>query len=200
MRRTDKVMAGPLWSAGLIGAAFSLSGCSGDADQGKVPQSGGALEMAASERGLLGDQSAEPVGIFERRNGEGRDRICVVGGKDNGSDLGGRAWRFASELRAKDGGTCLTGGTIRVAEPKEEGGPRIWTLRFRGLVHCAVTALEQGDQLILPAHIPANCSALCAGRVDLAGAELDRTSWTQEEAQILRLRRADGRMETACAV
>lgn len=188
---------------------LALAACGGTPADDQARQSGQQLEQAATDRGLFGQDWAEPVGIFERRNGDGRDRLCVTQQRSPSGDMAasGGPWRFAFEVKAKDGGTCLTGGEIAVGEGTEKDGApagtepskRPWTLRFQGLDNCTVTATEQGDQLIFPAHLPASCSALCAGRVDLAGAELDRTSWSEEEAQILRLRRADGRMKAACA-
>jgi hypothetical protein len=214
----------------VLVAVLALAACSDQNPDDGTAEAGQQLEQAAAERGLFGGDWAEPAGIFERRSGDGRDRMCVtsLSGQDaSGGDAasgdtadgdtadGEGAWRFAMEIKAKDGGSCLTGGTLRVAEqgseknkPKNNGETRSadevlalrqWSLRFQGLDNCTLTAAEQGDQLILPAHLPASCAALCAGRVDLAGAELDRTSWSQDEAAILRLRRADGRMESACA-
>lgn len=198
MRLGDAMRGGHRSMHGALTLAASavlcvLAGCgaSGD-DSADQELSGEALEMAARERDLFGALAADPVGIFERRQGDARDRMCVV------PDASG-AYRFAAELQAKNGGSCLTGGTISPSDGAEEGDPRQWRVIFQGLDHCAVNVTEQGDQLIFPAHMPASCSALCAGRVNLAGAELDRTSWSEEEARILRLRRADGRMERACA-
>lgn len=176
----------------VLVAVAILAGCGGNnTGEEQTKLSGEALETAATERGLFGAEVADPAGIFERRQGQGRDRVCAVTSDDG-------AWRFAAELQVADGGTCLTGGTLAVSAA-ENDARRTVTLTFQGLDHCAVSVTEQGDQLIFPAHMPANCSALCAGRVNLAGAEFDRTSWSQEEARILRLRRADGRMERACA-
>lgn len=148
------------------------------------------LELAASERGLIGSGPAAPEGIFERRLGGGRERWCVV---RSGAD----GWRFAAELRAADGGPCLTGGSLSVRDRDENQG-QFWTLRFRGTAGCDVDAMTQGDMLILPDHMPASCSKLCAGRLNLAGAELERTSWAEEEARHLRLRGADGSIWTEC--
>lgn len=211
-------LAGSQW-VGLrmsltLAVSLVVASCGNNAPDDDIGRGGMELERAASERGLFGGEWAEPVGIFERRNGEGRDRMCVTAMPRAAaqSEQAG-PWRFAMELRTKGGGSCLTGGTLQPAEKEQgeedkgaadhesgEGALRLWSLRFQGLEDCAVTATEQADQLILPAHMPASCSALCAGRVDLAGAELDRTSWSQDEAVILRLRRADGRMDMACAI
>lgn len=191
---------------GGLAASLAVASCGDKKSDDMVGRSGQQLEQAASQRGLFGGEQAEPVGIFERRNGDGRDRMCVTAMPSSASLAG--EWRFAMELRARDGGSCLTRGTLRRAakgggDRQGERGPDVphhWMLRFQGLENCTIVAAEQGDQLIFPAHFPASCSALCAGRVDLAGAELDRTSWSQDEAVILRMRRADGRMDLACKI
>lgn len=191
---------------GGLAASLAVASCGDKKSDDMVGRGGQQLEQAASQRGLFGGEQAEPVGIFERRNGDGRDRMCVTAMPSSANVAG--EWRFAMELRAKDGGSCLTRGTLRRAakdggDRQGDGGPDVphhWTLRFQGLENCTILAAEQGDQLIFPAHFPASCSALCAGRVDLAGAELDRTSWSQDEAVILRMRRADGRMDMACKI
>lgn len=178
----------------MIGASACvtlLGGCSPNDDKA---QHAHPLELAASERGLINSGPAAPMGIFERRQGAGRERLCVVRSGDEG-------WRFAAELRAGDGTTCLTRGDLSLHEARQGRDTdevRSWKLRFRGLEGCEIDALAQGDILILPDHLPAACSKLCAGRVHLAGAELERTSWADEEARHLRLRGAGGSIWTEC--
>lgn len=183
----------------LIAALPLMVAACGDAEEEKAASLGGdSLELAAQERGLVGEEAPPPAGIFERRSGDGRDRFCVVRSGDDGGD---GDWRFAAELITAGNGRCLTSGQLQLAEAKssEDGQPRqSWKLRFRGKEGCEVGAILEGDEVILPSHLPASCSNLCAGRVNLQGAELERTSWAEPEALALRLRGADGSIWTEC--
>lgn len=186
------------WAAAL---PLMLAACGGS-DTDKSPNLGGdSLELAAQERGLLGDDMPPPAGIFERRSGDGRDRLCVVGADDGAVGGNSGDWRFAAELMTQGQGRCLTSGQLILADAKdsENGQARqSWKLRFRGKTGCEVDAMTEGDVLILPDHLPAACSNICAGRVNLQGAELERTSWAEPEARALRLRGADGSIWTDC--
>lgn len=176
----------------FMGAALLLSGCGGGSDN--PVDSDHALERAAAERGLIGVAMAEPAGIFERRLGNMRERLCVARSGDEG-------WRFAAELSAGTGASCLTGGVLLVSDALSDGDEpqsQSWKMRFRGLDGCEIEAVAQGDALLLPDHMPAACSKLCAGRASLVGAEMERTSWAEAEALALRLRGADGSIWTDC--
>jgi hypothetical protein len=178
-------------SVWLMAISTSLAGCGGT---DSPEPSDHALDQAAHDRGLILTEMAQPVGIFERRTRDMRERLCVVGNGDDG-------WRFAAELAREGGGSCLTGGDLTVSEGKgdESDGPhQSWKLRFRGLENCQLEATAQGDALIMPDHMPAACSKLCAGRVSLGGAEMERTSWAEAESLSLRLRGADGSIWTQC--
>lgn len=193
-----------------------VAGCGASEKENQGGLGGDSLELAAQERGLIGDEGSPPAGIFERRSGKGRDRLCVVSRADGG-------WRFAAEFmtqghsqgqRASQGqgslrglgslqgqGRCLTSGQLTWSQTENQDAPQprqSWKLQFRGQEACQIDAMSEGDVLIFPDHLPAACANICAGRVNLTGAELERSSWAETEALALRLRGADGSIWTEC--
>lgn len=177
-------------------AAMLLANCGGS-DEADIAAQDNQLEMAADERGLIAPDVAAPTGIFERRKGDYRERWCFVPKEDGGKN----AFRFAAELSMEGGGRCLTSGEAETREARGVEGElpsQGWRLRFRGAESCEIEANAQGDALILPSQLPAACSKVCAGRVGLAGAEMERTSWAEAEARGLRLGGADGSVWTEC--
>lgn len=186
-----------LWRAALcFPAAVLLANCGGS-EEAEVAPPDNQLEMAAGERGLIAPDVAEPSGIFERRKGDYRERWCFVPKEDESKT----AYRFAAELSMVGGGRCLTSGEAETKDARDVEGElpsQGWRLRFRGAESCEIEGIAQGDALILPAQLPAACSKVCAGRVALAGAEMERTSWAEAEARSLRLGGADGSVWTEC--
>lgn len=172
-------------------AATFVASCS---NEGASDAAEHALDRAAIAQGLLGEDDAPPTGVFERLQGKTRDRLCVVGSAEDG-------WRFAAEWRTTDRGSCMTSGTIKVAaaeEPADEAAAQRWRVRFHGVPGCDVDVLAQADQIRFPATLPTACAPLCDGKIGLAAAELDRTSWSEEEALKVRLRGADGKVRVNC--
>lgn len=177
-------------------AAMLVASCSNEAASDAA---GHALDRAAMAQGLLGKEIAPPTGVFERLQGKARDRMCVVGSEEDG-------WRFAAEWQATDRSICLTGGMIRVSAGEnssnssdEENGQH-WRMRFHGAQGCDIDLLAQSDRLNFPEALPAACAALCDGKIRLAAAQMDRISWSEEEALQVRMRDADGKIRVGCDI
>ena len=159
----------PLLLAGCDRAAPDRAG--GEIDAGTP------LEIAARERGVVRPDTATPTGVFERSHELGRDAMCAV------PDGAGR-WRFAVTASFGPGLRCTARGTMT----SERDG---WRMRFAGVEGCNMLVREEEDELRLPGKLPSQCDSLCPARASLAGLDLPRASWSEEDAK--RLRISDGR-------
>ncbi|MBY4636739.1 hypothetical protein K5P26_06245 [Sphingopyxis sp. XHP0097] len=154
------------------------------------PNSGGAvdlenpLEIAARERGLVHNPSADPSGVLERRHDLGRDVMCIV---PDGQD----EWRFVLSASFGTELTCSASGGIG-----REGDS--WRLAFSGHDGCELVVYEEGDELRLPGTFPEQCEKLCSDRVSLRGLRLPRASWSADDARRLQIPDNRGNMGTPC--
>ena len=160
-----------------------LAGCDRSASDPASSEidAGNPLEIAARERGVVRPDTAAPTGVFERTHELGRDAMCAV------PDGAGR-WRFAVTAAFGPGLRCTARGTMT----SESGG---WRMRFAGVEGCDTLVREEEDELRLPGKLPPQCDSLCPARASLAGLDLPRASWSEEDAK--RLRIGDGRGNVA---
>lgn len=165
--------ADPLQSSpwrGRIGAALPLllAACSGDgsATNTAAPQD---LESAAIERGLVRDPADTTVtGLYARDT----DRLCVV--------RNGDAYRIGAFVDYGDGLSCTASGTATRA-----GDTLSIELKGKGIT-CAFDAKFDGDRIIFPANVPAECARFCGPRASFAALAVDRLSESAAEARALR--------------
>lgn len=170
----------------LAGALLLLGACeraSPAADEAQV-DARNPLEVAARQRGVVRQEAAEPVGVFERTHELGRDAMCVV-------PEGVGRWRFALSASFGSGLSCRAQGAVT----REGEG---WRFRFSGAEDCSVVLRENEDELRLPGTLPSQCDSLCPGRATLAGLRLPRASWSAADARALRMRDRAGNIVRPC--
>ena len=149
-----------------IVAALLLGGC-GRHDAPSQPDSPGArLEAAAVDAGLVTDPAKVSLtGAWSRDT----DRVCIVPG------TGGKA-RIGVLIDYGEGQGCAASGTV------ERSGGKL-DLR---LGSCRIAATFDGERIVFPAEVPAECDPSCAGRASLAALSVDRQSDSVSEAATLR--------------
>lgn len=165
--------------------ALLLGGCDRPAPPAKGIDVDNPLEVAARQRGVVRPEAASPVGVFERTHDLGRDAMCVV------PDGAGK-WRFAVTAAFGTSLSCTARGTMT----RERNG---WRMQFAGADGCDAFVHEQEDELRLPGRLPPQCARLCPNRASLSGLRLPRASWSEADAQDLRIAGRDGIMRRPCS-
>lgn len=147
----------------LLAPLLAVAACGGAAeDDGEVAGSGGALEQAAMEAGVIADpDDFDLTGQYGPVDGAGPDRFCAIG-------EGASAYRVGLLATFGAGTQCEGRGTARL-----QGERATLTLRSsdeaKGDAACEVEAAFDGEVLRLPGVVPQECQALCNDRASLAG-------------------------------
>lgn len=144
-----------------LGLVLLMAGCgrSGDRDAGKTVEPVGTPEPQV--------QTATITGLYESGSEAQRSQLCIL-------EDGAGAARFGLVLRTA-AGSCSGAGT---AERREN----VLGLVMAGDSACPIEAAIDGVRVDFPASLPAGCAYYCAPGASMAGARLDKTGGTRDDA------------------
>lgn len=166
------------WLAVLV---LGLTACGDATDRvGSAQESsptGDSLDSLALESGALPDSvQVDPAGRYGRRYDGGSDSLCLV------PDGGARGrYRFGAETRIGQDEYCRGAGRAKLSADK-------LLLNFEG-AQCTIVARYEGDEIVFPGGLDAQCGALCSSRGSFAGVSFPRIDRDVAAARQMRDRR-----------
>ena len=146
-----------------LGLVFLVAACGGAGDR----SAGEAVEPAQQvEAPAAPIQTATLTGLYEGGSAARRSQICIV-------ESGGAA-RFGLVVRTA-GGSCSGAG-------RAAAGPGRLILTMAGDSACRIEAGVDVRRIVFPPTVEGGCAYYCAPGATMAGARLDKTGGTRDDA------------------